>query len=282
MVFLAWHGHKTRAFLRAAVKTLFVAVLPLVTFAMSFALAPGAKSESQCGPLGSFQAGKIVLVPIALWATESLWVIEVLERSPPPRWAAWGIASGALVSAATLVVSVACFFPIGLETGSVEPALAIMLLFPAYVTGWYLWRARRLVRNGHLKTVDAPGLIAINAPFWLVTVVHTRWLYENLPDTPINPCFIVTAAARGHSAVVGPIIEIAPARFANLQLVRFWTFESHWRRTHPASHAVARRIYGRIGPWVAARIRTRWQADLVYLALKPLELAIRVTSRRTR
>jgi hypothetical protein len=129
------------------------------------------------------------------------------------------------------------------------------------------------VRDGHLKASDALGALGISAPFWVATAWNTRRIFDALPPEPPS-CFIVTAATRGHPAIVGPLVELAPGSRVNHQLVRFWRFEASWRGRHPASHAAVRRVYDRIAPWIAACIRSRWQADLVYLALKPLELVV--------
>lgn len=66
----------------------------------------------------------------------------------------------------------------------------------------------------------------------------------------------------GHEAVVGK---------TGWQLKAFRAFESTWQRRRPASHRAFRRVYNRVGPVIAGRIRSPYAADAVYLALKPVE-----------
>ena len=282
-VAFAWPGYKRQSIEGATMKAFLVVVWPLLQFLLSLMLGAESKKGAIFGALHSYQTGKVVLLPIVLWAIAGLYAVEVLRRVPPPQWAAWGILSGAVVS----IVTVALFLlvdlhPVWFEARpSWQPPRTLgelvcpvmVCALPGYVAAWYSWRAWRLVRDGHVKTSDALWVIWINAPFWLATAVHTRRLFDALPPTPPT-CFIVTAATRGHPAIVGPFVELAPGRRANRQLARFWRFEAVWRRRHPASHAAVRRVYDRIAPSIAARIRFRWQADVVYLALKPLELVV--------
>ena len=269
---LAFRGPRDQPLGRALAGTILIVPVPLLLFLVSLIIVPESKDRCVLGEFDCFQAGKVVLAPVALWAVASLYAVDILRRSPPPRWAVWGIVSGAVLSAASLahflVVAIA-MLPVS-ESGSAPFAL-IAAAFPGYVTAWYALRVRSLAREGYLGRADAPGLVAVNAPFWGGTVWATREIYARLPEHAAT-CFVVTAAARGHRAVVGPLVEVAPGRLATRQLLRFWTLEARWRRTHPASHGAVRRLYDRIGPWIATRVRTRWQADVVYVALKPLEL----------
>jgi hypothetical protein len=269
---LAFGGPRGQALGRALVKTIFIVPVPLLLFLVSLMIVPESKDRCLLGEFDCFQAGKVVLAPVALWAVAALYAVDVLQRSPPPRWAVWGIVSGAALSAASLahfLIRAIALLPAS-EPGS-GPLALIAASFPAYVTAWYVLRTRSLVRDGWLRRADAPGLVAVNVPFWAGTAWASREIYARLPEHAAT-CFVVTAATQGHRAVVGPLVEVAPGRHATAQLLRFWGLEARWRRAHPASHRAVRRLYDRVGPRIAKRVRTRWQADVVYLALKPLEL----------
>ena len=95
--------------------------------------------------------------------------------------------------------------------------------------------------------------------------------YQRLPDQPPESCFIVTAATRGHPSLVGTSYDQTLNREMNEQLRRFWELEERLKQTTPRIHQYLRRIYNRVGPRVASLIVTRWQADMVYILLKPLE-----------
>lgn len=105
-------------------------------------------------------------------------------------------------------------------------------------------------------------------------------------QTPPNDCFVVTAAARGHARVVRPIAWewrrgiLVPV---NEQLRALRRFEARWREASPRSHSIMRRIYGVVGPVIASRLTSPWSCDVMYLALKPVEILARVAvAARTR
>lgn len=95
--------------------------------------------------------------------------------------------------------------------------------------------------------------------------------YEKLPDDRPEGCFVVTAATKGHPWFVGSWFDKPRSRTLNDQLVTFWNFESLLKKSLPRFHRGLRAVYNRIGPLVARQIRFRWQADLTYCLLKPLE-----------
>ncbi len=99
--------------------------------------------------------------------------------------------------------------------------------------------------------------------------------YEQLPDEQPEGCFIVTAATRGHRNWVGTWFDEEQNRLLNQQLLTFWKFEAWLKARVPRTHRLIRRIYNRLGPVIARTIVFRWQADLVYLLLKPLEILSR-------
>lgn len=103
--------------------------------------------------------------------------------------------------------------------------------------------------------------------------------YEQLPDEMPDDCFVVTAATKGHQNVVHTWFDVENDRLLNQQLSTFWKFEDLLKHQTPKFHVAIRRIYNRIGPVVARSIVFRWQADLVYLLLKPTEWIIQLSLR---
>ena len=100
-------------------------------------------------------------------------------------------------------------------------------------------------------------------------------IYDALPDDPPEDCFVVTAATRGHRNVVGSWYDEEQRRLLNQQLLTFWRFESRLKTSLPNIHRMIRAVYNRIGPVFVRMIVFRWQADLVYLLLKPAEIVAR-------
>ncbi len=96
--------------------------------------------------------------------------------------------------------------------------------------------------------------------------------YLTLPD---EGCFVVTAAARGHNAFVGSWTNPNTGLVENAQLQTLRQFEALVRERSPRGHVVFRAIYNRVGPPIAGSVVFRWQADLMFVALKPVELAAR-------
>lgn len=96
-------------------------------------------------------------------------------------------------------------------------------------------------------------------------------LYNHLPSNPPEDCFVVTAATRGHCRVVGTWYDAKQNRLLNQQLLTFWEFENWLKIRFPQTHRLIRLIYDRVGPLFARLIIFRWQADCVYVLLKPLE-----------
>lgn len=108
-----------------------------------------------------------------------------------------------------------------------------------------------------------------------IKIPLAKKIYEDLPDEMPEDCFIVTAASRGHPLIVGSWVGQDNKRILNRQLLVFWSFEDWLRARHPVFQQLLRQIYNWIGPRISRYILFRWQADLVYLALKPAELCLR-------
>lgn len=108
----------------------------------------------------------------------------------------------------------------------------------------------------------------------LVRFAFAKRFYDALPkESPAGygDCFVVTAAAHGHPALVGSARERGSGRVVNEQLRRMWAFESLLCEKCPRFHRRLRHVYDIVGPQVARRVRTPYAADAVYLLLKPVE-----------
>ncbi|MFK5971310.1 MAG: hypothetical protein QM487_14490 [Candidatus Marithrix sp.] len=137
-----------------------------------------------------------------------------------------------------------------------------------------------------LKLINKMNLLKpVNPVFvyiWFSTLIGsilykyplTKQLYNQLPIS--SDCFIVSAAANGHPHIVKSTINPNTGRIVNYQLYVFRTFETKLANSFPNIHRKLRFIYNRIGPCIAKQIRYKWQADVIYLLLKPLEWMVRL------
>ena len=274
-------------FLLAGVISFFGVTLPLFLFFVSAFLTPESKAECNFGWFDCFIQGKLALTPFALWATAALYAVDVwrVENRTRP-WIVLGILFGAAISD----VCLAWWFgrlcgnrgdgdPGGGWQGFDLDAFLMLLIavgFPIGLATWYTIRAFQLVGTASLPAKHYFVSQMASLPFWVGSYFWSKSVYASLPET--GGCFVVTAASCGHPQFTGPYTEIirhGRRLRANEQLLTFWELESCWRTRAPISHTGFRRVYNRVGPIVAARIRSPWRADLVYLALKPLELAAR-------
>lgn len=243
-------------------------LIPFFFFVGSAFFVPDWKGGCQYGWLDCFQSGKLVLTPLVLWACAAFYVIQILK--PVNRFRAWvvlGIFTGAIVSVLCFVFGVVIYafqheFPWW------------PLVVPLYVAVWYLVLCVRTVRASGLGILSYIITILGTLPLWVISLILSRKHYLSLPDSPPRNCFVVTSALRGHELFVGPFSKIerdGVVRVANQQLLTFWKFESIWQDRFPGTHRIFRRIYNRVGPGVARRIRTKLAADIVYLLIKPFE-----------
>ncbi|MBB6635077.1 DUF6688 domain-containing protein [Cohnella thailandensis] len=86
--------------------------------------------------------------------------------------------------------------------------------------------------------------------------------------------YLCTVAARGHSRVVKPLragIRHGEAIPVNRQLLIANAFENVLEQYAPTFHRKVRRLYDKYGFPISRHIRTKVAADIVYLAMKPLE-----------
>ena len=248
-------------------------ILPLFVFGVSSMMEPEWKGVCIHGWLDCFITGKLVLTPLVLFATAALYALDIFRvENRTAAWIVVGIFLGAIVSSICFVFGVVWI-------KSPADPFSWWLLVPLYVAIWYSVRTVELIKTGRLDFQKSLVSTALSLPFWLASWLWSRSLYVSLPDQAPPGCFIVTAAGRGHVAFVGTHIKIernGRSLLVNQQLITFWHFENRWRSFAPLSHRIFRCVYNRVGPIIAARIRSPWLADFTYLALKPLELIAKI------
>lgn len=260
----------------ALAASVFGVVLPLVVFSFSAFLVPEWKGACQHGWLDCFHLGKLALAPLVLWATISLYAVEVCRLQPPfNRAITLGLCFGAVIAGVCFVFGIAVVDrPVGL--------MSLWLLVPLYVGLWHGLRAWPAMTHSRPSVSAAVWTGVGSLPFWLGSWFWSWEVYDALPDQPPT-CFVVTAASRGHRRIVGPMWLVTrhdETRAANRQLLTFWQLEAVWNSRAPRSHAIFRRLYNRLGPIIARRINSPWLADFVFLVLKPLEMLAVITVRR--
>lgn len=115
------------------------------------------------------------------------------------------------------------------------------------------------------------------AATWRLAWVRALAIYSQLPTEPPQGCFVVTAAAHGHVWLVGSRRAGNTGRLVNRQLVRIKTLELVIQAVCPKLHRRLRAAYNVVGPPVARQLKNRFLADVMYLLLKPVELAAWLT-----
>lgn len=86
--------------------------------------------------------------------------------------------------------------------------------------------------------------------------------------------YLCTVAALGHRFLVKPLrpgIRHGMSITVNRQLMIANAFENVLEQYMPACHRTIRRLYDKYGYPVSRQIRTKTAADVIYVAMKPLE-----------
>ncbi len=148
-----------------------------------------------------------------------------------------------------------------LENAGLWPVLAILLMFP--LLGIIIMI---LVVFG-----QAPDSI-IKA--WTETSDWTLSQRQAPPNLYYDEHYLCTVAAGGHRRVVKPIrrgIRHGHEVIVNRQLCIANAFEEVIQEKTPGFHKAVRNFYDTYGFPIATLIRKKWQADIVYVMMKPLE-----------
>jgi hypothetical protein len=165
-------------------------------------------------------------------------------------------------------------------------AIAAWAVFSILGTGPFLCLAvagRLLVdRAGGRDGRDAAAALpALGVTVASIYVTWQRALEHHATLSPTDPyadCYVASAAAHGHRAVVGS--WSAPTAHGTVtvtrQLVDLKAVELLVRVASPRLHRCIRFGYDRVGPRLARRITSPLQADLAWGSLLPLGLAARL------
>jgi len=153
---------------------------------------------------------------------------------------------------------------------------------PALAAVNYALLALDIQRHGRLEAAPVNALIAwfsALAVSLIAKVPLAMRLFNALPverPSGYGDCFVVGAATRGHPSIVGSRFDARLGRTVNRQWRTLRAFEDRLAARRPALHRRLRGLYNRIGPPVAARVRSPLAADVVYLLLKPAESLARL------
>jgi len=148
-----------------------------------------------------------------------------------------------------------------LENANLWPALAVLLMFP--LLGIIIMI---LVLFG-----QAPDSIV---KAWTETSDWTLSQRQAPLNLYYDEHYLCTVAAGGHRRIVKPIrkgVRHGHEVIVNRQLCIANAFEEVIQEKTPRFHRVVRSFYDRFGFPVAKLIRKKWQADVVYIIMKPLE-----------
>ena len=115
--------------------------------------------------------------------------------------------------------------------------------------------------------------------FIRVVIDTSNFNYSVIPPPepkviPGDGHYLCTVAAKGHKGIVKPIRsgERRGVRISvNRQLMIANAFEHILEAYLPNMHRIVRSAYDRYGYPISKHIRKKWEADIVYLLMKPLE-----------
>ena len=246
----------------------FGVILPLIFFFLSGLLIPEWKGAAKNGWIDCFVVGKVWLSPLVVMAVIA-FCTAFRRIAHTDIVTVLGVFIGAMVSTGCAIMGLI----------SMPIPAGPLLLVPLYTATWYSYKAFQLISRASFKLRYYVFAILATIPFWVMSVISSMQIYDKLPTTSPQGCFVVTAAGRGHRRFVGPFCETehdGQLQLANAQLMILWAFEKRWEHNYPRSHRMFRTMYNCIGPMVAAKIRSPWMADLVYVAIKPVEWMARI------
>ncbi len=264
---------------KQALKVFFLIVLgielPLFVFFLSVVLVPDWKGAIKVGWLDCFHMGKLFLTPLVLWASAAFFALEVRQvKKRLQPWIVLGYLSGAIVSALCFIVGILVHVaPNFLEFSKSSWILIPFLLVPLATSLWFSMRSMRLLDEAKVARKSVIITLLLFLLLLSASIVSSRVTCQRLPEQGPD-CFIVSAAMRGHSEIVGERVTVlheGRLRQANQQLQVFWKFEAKWREESPQSYRHFRYFYNRAGPQIAALISSPLVADVVYLLLVPFE-----------
>lgn len=263
--------------------TLAGIILPLLTFPLSrlTSLDHLMKTDpAYRGLLGGLHAGTIILLPLLIWASNSIYTLEICRtplRNFDQRHRARlvvGMLLGLGISTSCFVIDLFLLSSWGDREG--KGFMVSFLVILLFIMGWYAVACMRLLQNRWISLPVVMSASSTTAGSWVACLLLGRAAVQTLPTK--SSCFVVTAAARGHAWITGPTLPVSDGgnvRLATTQLLTFWALETLWHRHFPGSHRMFRAFYNVWGYRLSLLVRNRWTADFACICLKPLELAAR-------
>lgn len=155
--------------------------------------------------------------------------------------------------------------------------LRLAAIVPGVAAANYALLAIDIKRRGHIEPAHRTAIVMWFSAVAMTLAVKIPLAMRVFAALPVErpagygDCFVVSAAAQGHPRFVCSRFDAAVGLPVNKQLLTLRAFENALAKCQPTTHRHLRRIYGRVGPPVAARIRSPFVADVVYLLLKPAE-----------
>ncbi len=263
---LIWYSlHKNNEFHETHSNLLFIGlvIVPNIIFIASFLLAPEYRSEND-NWYDYIHLG---------WASMAIWPIYLFASISITK---------AIYNTEYMITSIANY---------------IMVITLAAISSWYMtltslifgiscfnyivfliiiYRKNRFQPFNYLFLIFGWLSILLFSIFEKISIAKS-FSNKLLPEPlPLSDCFIVSAAANGHPRIVKSTINTNTGKIVNYQLYIFRTFEAKLASSFPKIHRKLRIIYNQIGPCIAKQICYKWQADMIYLLLKPLEWTVRL------
>lgn len=244
--------------------------LPLLAWWNSFSLEPPWPASEVAGWTSCLTTTSYVWLPVILGSAAAMYAVVALGVTRP-AWVRAGLLMGCL--AALFLTNAGRIYAACERASGLERTIGTVfwpgVTFSAYLVALGLTSRHACMTPRSAVTVSVVGLAAAAANIGAAMARMGRLPYQ----TPTH-CYVVTAATKGHARLVRPLHEEtrgATVIRVNRQLITLRAFEALWRRASPRTHGLARAVYDRVGPRIAARIGNAWVADAAYVSLKPLE-----------
>jgi hypothetical protein len=260
--------------------TIWMAVVSVYSIAMVFlsSIAFEASYKTEKGPewyyyLHDMEAGFLSLPLYAAGAIATSLALANTDFARKSLVSLLLIATSSIVAFWYVFAVVFMNFARGSESIAILPfsAALIHLSVAIIVARNFQWSAHKI--QTRLIEISLGWLTPLLLTLYL-KVYYAQIIFARLPVSS-HDCFVVTAACGGHQRFVGRRIDDETQLPVNDQLKTLRAFEEWLRRSAPRVHFYLRRFYNVVGPIVARQIRWAWQADCVYVLLKPLEWTVR-------
>ena len=219
-----------------------------------------------------FVAVLVSLFPLGVLAAVVFdYYAKDAKRDPKPR-----DKRSMKAASISVIVTVSVLFVVGLVSRGL--ILLPVLFFGPYLMlmcmGAALCRLYRtdfdkpMQRN---KPIPAAATAAGYIAAWPIAISQAQIVYNSLPLT-YDGCYVCTASAHGHRWLTRaqPVVFAdGNAMLVTRQMRTLKAGEHLLAERLPRLHRQMRRVYNRLGPGIASRIRSPWLADVSYLLFVP-------------